>query len=370
VKLVLQSPELNTQLGIPVLYDWTKNKWDDVSDAHLWKNFRKNRKDYETLLSYDFARQTPANQLNTKILISYIKNENVDQEPFFYHNYPVNQLAGVQSSLPRLLTSNHKLKSKGDIKAYIARLEGFETKFNQVLEGLEIREQKGIIPPKFVIWRVLDEMKGFIGNGVENNILYTNFRDKAAGIEGLSAEDKSAYTQQVAHAIETSVFRAYQKLIDYHEMLYTKATTDDGVWKLPDGDAYYRYLLKLHTTTDLSPEEVYQIGLKEVDRIEIEMRTILRNEGYADTIQTLGAIMQGVSKEERFLFPESDSGKAMLLAEYQRIVDEAYQGLDPAFNIRPKASLTVERVPEFMEAGAIKARQYDPAMDGSKGGFF
>jgi uncharacterized protein (DUF885 family) len=238
------------------------------------------------------------------------------------------------------------------------------------LEGLQIREEKGIIPPKFVIGRVLDEMKGFLESGIENNILYTNFTDKAAGIEGLSAEDKSVYTLQVAQAIETSVFGAYQKLIDYHEMLYAKATTDDGVWKLPDGDAYYRYLLKLHTTTDLSPEEVYQIGLKEVDLIETEMRTILRNEGYTDTTQTLGALMQDLSKEERFLFPEDDSGKAMLLAEYQRIVDEAYQGLDPAFNIRPKASLTVERVPEFMEIGAAKARQYDPAMDGSKGGIF
>lgn len=369
VKYALKSPETITQLGIPVLYDWTKDKLDDISDASQWKEFEQSKKDYAALLSYNFEKQSPDNQLNTKILRAYMKS-GIDGEAFFYHGYPVNQFFGIQSGLPTLLTTNHKLKSKSDIKAYISRLEGFEPKFDQVLEGLKIREQKGIIPPKFVIERVLDEMKGFIGKGVENNVLFTNFRDKIAGIEGLSAEEKSDYTQQVAQTIQTTVFKAYQNLIDYHEMLNAKATTDDGVWKLPDGDAYYRYLLNVYTTTDLSPEDVYQTGLNEVDRISKEMWTILKNEGYTDTTTTLGAIIQGLNKEERFLFPENDSGRTMVLAEYQHILDEANKGLNPAFDIRPKASLTVERVPEFAETGAAKGQCLPPKMDGSKGGVF
>lgn len=369
VKIALQSPETITQLGIPVLYDLTKDKLDDVSDARLWKNFKQSKMDYATLLSYDFASQSPANQLNTKTLRTYLKN-GIDGEPFFYHDYPVNQFNGIQSDLPTLLINSHKLRNKSDIKAYISRLKGFDNKFNQVLEGLKKREQKGIIPPKFVIKRVLDEMKGFIGTGVEKNVLFTNFTQKAAAINGLSEEEKSAYAQQVAQTIHTSVFKAYQNLIDYHELLYTKANPDDGVWKLPDGDAYYRYLLKVNTTTDLSPEEVYQIGLSEVDRIEKEMWTILKSEGYTDTTKTIGAIIQDLSKEERFLFPESDSGRTMVLAEYQRIIDEANKDLDPAFDMRPKASLRVERVPEFAETGAAKGRSIAPSMDGSKGGVF
>ena len=369
VRLVLQSPETVTQLGIPVLYNWTKDEWDDVSDAHLWKSFLQTREDYATLLSYDFARQSQANQLNTKILRTYLKNE-VDGEEFFYHNYPVSQFGGIQSSLPGLLTSKHKLAGKSDIKGYIARLEGFEIKFDQVLEGLKIREQKGIIPPKFVIGRGIDEMRDFTGKGVESNILYTNFKEKVAGINDLSAEEKSVFTHQVVHAIQTSVFNAYQKLIAYHEMLYTKATTDDGVWKLPNGDAYYRYQLKVNTTTDLNPEDVYQTGLKEVERIEKEMRAILNNEGYIDMTKTIGEIIQKINMEERFLFPESDKGKAMVLAEYQRIIDVADEESDLAFDIRPKASLTVERMPEFKEAGEAKGSYSSPAMDGSKGGVF
>ena len=369
VRLVLQSPETVTQLGIPVLYNWTKDEWDDVSDVHLWKSFLQTKEDYATLLSYDFARQSQENQLNTKILRTFLKNK-VDGEVFFYHNYPVNQFGGIQSSLPSLLTSKHKLVSKSDIKGYIARLKGFEIKFDQVLEGLKIREQKGIIPPKFVIERVLDEMRDFVSKGVESNILFTNFKEKVAVIKDLSAEEKSDFTQQVAHAIQTSVFNAYQKLIDYHEMLYTKATTDDGVWKLPNGDAYYRYQLKVNTTTDLNPEDVYQIGLKEVERIEKEMQAILNNEGYNDMTKTIGGIIQKINMEKRFLFPESNKGKAMVLAEYQRIIDVANKELNMAFDIRPKASLTVERLPEFKEAGEAKGSYTSPAMDGSKGGVF
>jgi len=216
VKFALQSPETSTQLGIPVLYDWTKDEWDDVSDARLWKNFQQSKEDYTTLLSYDFDKQSPANQLNTKILRTFVKS-GIDGEPFFYNDYPVNQFYGIQSDMPNLIANYHKLNSKSDIKAYIARLEGFETKFDQVLEGLKIREQKGIIPPKFVIKRVLDEMKGFVGTGVEKNILYTSFTDKVSKVEGLSEEEKSDFTQQVARTINNSVFQVYQKLIDYHE---------------------------------------------------------------------------------------------------------------------------------------------------------
>jgi uncharacterized protein (DUF885 family) len=369
VKYTLKRPLLITQLGIPVLYDLTKDELDDFSDARLWKDFEASKKDYATLLSYDFERQSPANQLNTKILSAYMKS-GIDGESFFYHGYPVNQFEGMQSYIPTLLTSKHKLRNKSDIKAYIARLEGFETLFNQLLEGLKISEQKNIIPPKFVIEKVLDQMKSFVDNGVENNILFTNFQDKIVSIEGLSDEEKSVYTEKVAKAVQTFVFKAYQKLIDYFDILYTKATTDDGVWKLPDGDAYYRYLLKTYTTTDLGPEEIFQLGLNEVDRIEKEMWTILKNEGYTDTTRTIGEIIQGLSKEERFLFPENDSGRAMVLAVYQRILDEADKSLEPAFDIRHKASLTVERVPEFQEKGAPKGRCVIASMDGSKGGVF
>lgn len=368
LELALDSPELTTSMGIPVIYDWSKDELDDISDAKQWETFNKMKEDYKTLQSYDFENQSESNQLNTKILGFYLEGL-VDGEQFFYHDYPVNQMGGIQSSLPSLMENSHKLRDKSDAEAYITRLSLFDTKFDQLIESLKIREDKGVIPPKFVTVRVLDEMKGFIGEK-KSNILYTNFETKIEKLEELSQEEKDTLKKRVEEEIETTVFGAYKKLITYFEQLKGKATTDDGVWKLPEGEAYYRYQLKQRTTTDLDPEEVHQIGLSEVARIKSEMQEILSAEGYIDSTKTLGAIIQELNKEERFLFPNNDEGRQMVLDEYDRILSEISAGLDDAFDIRPKAGLEVKRVPEFKEEGSAGAYYNRPAMDGSRGGVF
>lgn len=385
IELALESPEITTGLGIPFLYDRSKDDLDDISDARNWKSFNKMKDDYETLMSYDFESQSEANKLNTKILAFYLEGLK-EGEAFFYHGYPVNQMGGIQNSLPSLMESAHKLRNKSDAEAYISRLSKFDTKFEQLIENLKISESKGIIPPKFVITRVVDEMKGFIGTAttisdstkvselkvspVKSNILYTNFESKIDELEDLSQEQKANFKEQVAEEIRTTVFSSYQDLIDYFEQLDKKATTDDGVWKLPDGEAYYRYQLKQRTTTDLNPEEVHQIGLSEVSRIKKEMQNILLSEGYSDSTKTLGAKIQELNKEERFLFPNNDEGRQMVLDEYDRILSEISAGLDNSFVIRPKAALEVKRVPEFKEEGSAGAYYNRPAMDGSRGGVF
>ncbi|WP_421828788.1 DUF885 domain-containing protein [Larkinella sp.] len=369
ISMMLRSPETITYLGLPVLYDRTKDQWDDLSDAGQWENFEKLKTNYGTLQSYDFESQSEGNQLNTKILGQYLKNE-TDREPFFYYNYPLNQLEGIQGKVPQLLVDKHQLRNKSDIEAYITRLRGIPVKFDQLLEGLQIRERKGIIPPKFVIGKVLDEMKGFMAQGVQKNVLYTNYIQKTASIKDLTADEKTAFTKQVAEAIQTSVFGAYRKMIAYEEELYRKATTDAGVWKLPNGDAFYRYQLRVQTTTDLSPEQIHQIGLREVSRIQKEMRTILWSQGYTDTTQSLGSVIQALSHEPRFLFPETPDGKAMILNEYKRILSEVDKEVGAAFDLRPKVALTVEPTPAFKEAGDAVGRYQMPSLDGSKGGVF
>lgn len=385
VELALESPEMTTSMGIPVIYDWYKDELDDISYKEQWKSFNKMKEDYETLMSYDFERQSEENKLNTKILAFYLEGL-IDGEPFFDYGYPVNQMGGIQSGLPSMLERSHKLRNKSDVEAYITRLSKFETKFDQLIENLKIKEEKEIIPPRFVIDRVLTEMNGFIGNNdkqaeiiieaqpasspVKSNILYTNFESKIDKIEDLSQEQKDDYKKQVEEEIGGAVFASYGKLIDYFEQLKTKATTDDGVWKLPNGEAYYRHQLKQRTTTELDPEEVHQIGLSEVARIKGEMQAILMAEGYSDTSKTLGEIIQELGKEERFLYPNNDRGRQMVLDEYDHILTVISSGLDDAFDVRPKAGLEVRRVPEFKEEGSAGAYYTGPTMDGSRGGIF
>lgn len=383
VEAVLDDPELTTQLGIPVIYDWTKDELNDISDTKQWEDFNKAKEDYKTLLSYNYDNQSPENQLNTDILGYFVKMNAIEAEPFFYHDYPVNQMFGVQSSLPSLMASSHRLNDESDIEAYLSRLSKFDTKFSQLIENLKIRESKGIVPPRFINNIVLEEMRGFVGlqsdtlgnlsdttSAVTSNILYTNFETKVKVIEDISEEQKTAYKKRVAEAIENTVLPAYLSLIDYFEKLNINATNDAGVWKHPDGDAYYRYKLKENTTTDLKPEEVYAIGLSEVARIKEEMNAILEAEGYADSTKTIGEIIQKLNEEERFLYPNTDESREMILKDFENILAEINEGLDDAFTIRPKAKLEVKRMPEFKEEGFAMAYYEGPAIDGSRGGVF
>lgn len=383
IEFAISDPEMVTSLGIPVLYDIYKDELSDVSDEKKWRDFEKLKKNYAMLQSYDFDRQSKENQLNTKILAWFLGGQ-VDGEKYFYYEYPVNQMFGVQSNLPSMMESAHKLEDESDIEAYISRLSKFDTKFDQVIAGLKIQEEKGIIPPIFVIDRVLSEMAGFTGqkksdeinteieekDPVKKNILYTNFDSKVDKIEGLTDEEKESYKLAVENEIRKNVFSAYGSLIDYLKELKTKATTDDGVWKLPDGENYYQYQLRQNTTTDYTPEQIHQIGLKEVDRIKLEMEEILSSEGYSDTTKSIGEVIQAVNKEDRFLYQNNDEGRKEVIAGYNEILEQISGGLDDAFDIRPKAELEVKRVPEFKEEGSAGAYYQQPAMDGSRGGVF
>lgn len=383
LEFVIDDPETVTQIGIPVLYDMTKDELSDVSDEKNKEDFENLKANYEMLLSYDFESQSPENQLNTKIL-SWFLGKQVEGEDYFYYDYPVNQMFGVQSNLPSMMESSHKLRDESDVEAYISRLSKFDAKFDQVIENLKIREDMGIIPPKFVIERVLNEMKGFTGklpndeidvevtnqDPVKSNILYTNFDQKLSEIADLSDEAKEAYQDQVESEIRTTVFEAYGKLISYFESLDSKATNDAGVWKFPNGAEYYQYQLQQNTTTDYTPEQVHQIGLSEVARIKEEMWVILEDEGYADTTKALGAIVQEINKEDRFLFQNNDEGRKEVIARYNEILEEINNNIDDAFDIRPKAELEVKRVPEFKQEGSAGAYYEQPPMDGSRGGIF
>jgi len=147
-----------------------------------------------------------------------------------------------------------------------------------------------------------------------------------------------------------------------------KTTTDDGVWKLPDGDAYYAYLLYENTTIPLKPDEVHDLGLREVARIEGEMRAILDANGFAG--QPIGQSMEKLAKDPRFLFSNDDKGRADALAEYTGLIMEATERSKRLFLTAPRAKLEVRRVPQFKEATAPGAYYEGPSMDGTRPGIF
>lgn len=368
-EVLFTEPELLSSLGLVEQFGITSHsgKLNDASPAHQAAQMARLKKNLAELHQYPLARQTSSQRLSTHIL-DWFLTEQAAGERFQFHDYPVNQLFGVQNEYPSFMANTHRLLGRKDCDYYLMRLQALPKKFDQLLESLKLREEKQIIPPRFVVEKVLKEMADFTAQPVADNILAKSFRERAAKIVALSDQQRADYQRKVEDAITTRVYHSYQKLIAYFQALLPKTTTDDGVWKLPDGDAFYAYALRTNTTTNLSPAEVHQLGLQEVARIEGEMRAILDANGFAG--QPIGAALVALGKDPLFLYPNDESGRSAALAEYTRLIDTATERSKSLFARVPKAKCEVRRVPEFKEMTAPGAYYQPGAQDGSRPGIF
>jgi uncharacterized protein (DUF885 family) len=262
----------------------------------------------------------------------------------------------------------HPIGDRRDVRNYISRLNAFERKFEGLLAGLRLRESKGIVPPKFVIERVLVEMRAFIAMPARENILYTNLRTKMARLAGLSASERVQLLSDAQSAIDNRVYPAYRRLIGFLERLQPQVTEDYGVWKLPDGDRYYDYLIRSHTTTTLDAEQVHNIGLAEVARIEKELDAVLKSQGFPQG--TIAERMTRLNADSRPQYSNDDVGRAACLADYQRYINQIIRGLEQDFAAPPRLAIKVERVPQFKEKTAPAAYADTGSLDGSRPGVF
>ena len=370
VQVAFDSPELLSKLRLVegVGIQGHNQKLNDASDAKDTETLARLRTDLATLHRYDTTGMRGQDRLNYQVLDWYMTNAAAG-EAFRYDNYPVNQLFGVQNDFPTFMATVHQVHNRRDADYYNQRLAAVGVKFAQVLEGLKIREQHGVVPPTFVIDKVLAEMSGLVAQQPEQSILYTSLVEKLKKAQGLDAAAQADVLAETKRQIQGSVYPAYQRLITYFTALRPHSTTDAGVWKFPDGQAYYAHCLRSSTTTNLSAAQIHQLGLQEVARISAEMRAILRAERVPGA-DSVGPTMARLGGEARFAYPDTDTGRTRILTDYQTILTEVNQGLSSAFRIRPRAKLEVQRVPEFKQNTSPGAYYVGPALDGSRPGVF
>jgi uncharacterized protein (DUF885 family) len=370
LKMAFESPETLTSLGFLESMGITGHnaELDNASVAKSDELFVKLKQVHKTLNSYQDDSLSEADLLSKEIalyLLDFAKNA----EQFRYHDYPVNQLFGIQNGYPSFMEAQHQISSIDDVENYLSRLALVKGKFTQALEGIKLREEKGIIPPLFVIERVLEEMNTFVDKPIEENILYTSLAKKMVDSGNIDDAEQVNMLAKTKSNINDYVHPAYQLLIDYFTSIKPKATKDDGFWRLPNGEEAYASALKFFTTTDYTPQYIHELGLSEVDRIQNEIMTILAEQNY-DVTQGFSAAIEYLAAQEHFYYEDSDAGRAQILIDYQKILDEIDAGLDSAFRIRPKAGMEVVRIPEFKEKTAPGAYYQQPAIDGSRPGRF
>lgn len=375
LKYALDSPELLTHLGLVEQFGVRGHnaKLDDRSQAHEDQKFEQLKDDFATLEAYNtggkMTSATGQDRVSFEIL-HHSLGTRVKGEPWRMHNYPVNQLFGVQSELPNMMTQAQRINDKTDAENYIARLAEFPRAMDQVIDSVKLREAKNIIPPKFTVDKVIVQLQDFMAPGAAGNAIAVVFKEKLDKIpaEKMDAATRADLQARVEQSIEKRVLPAYQKLAVYMDTLRAKATRNDGVWALPDGDKFYQYAVEQQTTTNMKPDAIHDIGLTEVARIGADMDAILTATGY--TTGTRAQRMQALAKSPSQLYPNNDDGRAQILKDYQAIIDEISQGLDPYFITKPQAKVEVRRIPTFTEKSAPGAYYNAPSLDGSRPGIF
>lgn len=321
----------------------------------------------EILHSYDRDSMSPEEALSYDIL-DWFMLDGREANRWMLHNYSVDQLGGVHTNLPDFMINTHHLGDRRDAEDFVERVGKFGVAFDQVIEGLEVRQEMGIVPPRFVIRHVLETIRDLIEPTPTEHVLYTHLAERTAELEDIDAAARDDLLARLARHLEETVYPANRRLIACLEGLGQVATDDDGVWKFPDGGEFYDYRLRHYTTTDMTAEEIHRLGLAEVERIQAEMRAILESEGLPT--DDLAATMNALNEDPRFLYPDTDEGRDRILADYQSIIDEIDAGLGPLFDVRPRVGVEVKRVPEFRQATAPGAYYDDAPLDGSKPGVF
>ncbi|EPG73513.1 PF05960 family protein [Leptospira fainei serovar Hurstbridge str. BUT 6] len=365
---VLDDPE--TLSSLRILDSWGIHshnyEWTDSSPERELEIADRKKRQLEILRSYD-STGLKAEDKSYYRALEWGLELAAKGEAFVYYDYPVNQLFGLQNQIPTFLATVHDIENENDVEAYIARLRKIPNKIDQSLRGLRLRQSKGITPPVFILDKVLDEIKGFRRSKPQTNILYTSLEKKLAKIEKLKIRKKE-YLESVEKEIERSVYPSYEKLEEFLFQQKKAADNKAGVWKLPDGDDYYAQVLKFHTTTSLSPEEIHSIGISEVNRIQTEMKEILKSLGLNS--REIPAALKELRLRSEFLFPSSDLGREQALSAYREILEDSIVKSKPLFPIWPKASIEVQRIPAFKEAGAPGAYYEEPSWDGKRPGVF
>lgn len=302
----LKSPEALSSIRMLEPYGITSHngELDDLSLKADEEELARLKENYETLMSYADEDLTEEQRFN-KRLMAYPMEQEIKNERFRYYDYPLTQLYGWHNNISSFMTGTHSVTDLEEAEYYVARLNKIRTQYEQYMEQLKKREEMGIIPPKFVLQKVENQLRPFITDDPKDNALYAAFKAKLDDLEGVSDEDKTRLLNETETAIRDVVFPVWAELLDYTIQIKNIATDEAGVWKLPDGDAYYQTQIERHTTTKMTADEIHQLGLSEVARIQGEMLALFEAEGY-DTSIPFAELINNFTAEDRHYYPDTD----------------------------------------------------------------
>jgi uncharacterized protein (DUF885 family) len=323
----------------------------------------------EMVRRFDRARLSPEDQLSYDLLL-YRNARAASVFPYRRYGYVFDQMNGAQADIPAFLINIHKVENEQDARTYIERIRATATYMDEAVAESQAREQLGVLPPRWVFAQVLDQSRNLIKGAPftrgPDNDLFADFKGAVAKL-AIPQPRKDALVAEARTALVDVMAPAYRRAIAVLEGQQKRAGTDDGIWRLPNGAERYQALLKYYTTTDLTPDQVHELGLQQVARIHGEMAAIKDQVGFKGT---LPEFFEHMRSSKQFYYPNTDAGRQRYLDETAKAQAQVQAALPRFFGTLPKAELQIKPVEPFREKSAGKAFYNDPPPDGSRPGIY
>jgi uncharacterized protein (DUF885 family) len=364
--VLARSPMMQSERAIKTDY----GKWDDFSDEQAARNHEADAAALSAMRSrFGGAELDEGHRLSFRLFEDRIERQ-ARSYRYRDHGYVFDQGGGAQSRLVAFLINTHKVASAPDAEAYVQRLQGLGPALRQLLAVAVSRAAAGYQPPKWVYPYVLGDARNILKGapferGADSTLL-ADFRGKVTALK-LPPDESARLIAAATAALVESVKPAYQEVIAAITAQAKRAPTDDGVWRFADGAAYYATLLKNYTTTEMTADQIHELGLREVARIHGEMAALMQPIGFRGALKQFLVHMRD---RKDLYYPNGPKGRAMYLAETQKAFEAITPKLPQWFATLPKAELVVKPVEAFREKSAGKAFYQRPAPDGSRPGTY
>ena len=347
-----RNPAMQSNLGLRA----GRDSWPNISEQRAAEDADRDRENLAALRRFNRAALTPQAALSYD-LFEYEAENSLKAHRWRLNRYPVCQMRGPQRSIPMTLIDNHPIADR--VRPYMA----------EIVAHLELQARHGTRPPNFsyplVIANSENLLRGapFDSSGTDSPIL-ADFKTKLARLD-LPEGEKTSLLRGAEAGLREGFGPGFRHLIEWLRASQAVMSRNDGVWSLPDGEAYYADWLAIETTLPTSAEEVHRLGHQEVARLHGAMRALMPRLGLTGTLPELYAHARS---SDRFYYPNTDEGRARFLAEMRTKIDEVMARLGEIMTRRPRARVEVQRVPAWLEVSAATAGYFAPSADGSRPG--
>lgn len=366
-----QSPIQLTFIGRKDRYD----EVDDFSEENEDRQLEWQRGTVEEMKrEFDYDELTSEAQVSYDIWVYQYEDAAANLE-FRGNGYIFTQFFGPQALIPTLLSNFHRVDTRSDMDAYIKRIGGFSRGMNQLIDRAQKYAANGVRPPRFAYEGVLEQASAVVtgapfDDGNASTLQADAHRKIAALLEAeeIAEEDAAAFEDAVDKALIEGLKPAYDRLIAWVEKDLDNADAEaEGVFALPNGEAYYNRQLAAFTTTKLTANEIHRIGVDDVARLRDEMETVRHEVGFEGDLQ---AFFDYVREDEQFFYSNDDEGRQAYMDAVEERLAFINERLPEYFGILPKADLVVKRVEEYREQDGAAQHYFPGTPDGSRPGVY